>query len=259
MGALEDAREAASLPVGARAGASLDVYGVAQLISVDAGAGRATVSYRGSQPMDLPYNLAGTYAGVSTVDVLCNPLEGGRAVYVLGPRGALAGAPELPDAPTGEVTATALILPTWSGTWRTTRSAWDRWNTTRYGGRSDLYQGDAYGSGALKGLAVYGDQVVNLGAASIVSATVSLVRSNGTGVPAVQGSPHGTAYPAGPPSSSGATSSGVGAVSLDSTIAEALRTGAAKGLALVGAAYVGVYGTSRADGMALNITYTRPA
>ena len=70
-------------------------------------------------------------------------------------------------------------------------------------------------------------------------------------------SPHGTAFPAGPPSSSGASSSGVGAVPLDSTICDGLRTGTFKGLALVGAAYVAVYGTSRADGMALNITYTR--
>ncbi|MDA8440541.1 MAG: hypothetical protein M0Z51_17005, partial [Propionibacterium sp.] len=109
----------------------------------------------------------------------------------------------------------------------------------------------------LKGLAVYGDQIVNLSALSIVSATVTMNLSNGAGFPAAQGSPSGTPAPAGPPASSGAINAGTGIVPLDPTTCESLRTGAFKGIALVGSSYCAAYGTSRADGMVLNVTYTR--
>lgn len=268
MGILEDAREAAALPGGPRPGALASVYDVARLVSIDAGTQRATVSLRGSEPFELPY-LPGVYTGFTTCHVLCDPMDGGRAVLVMGPAGVQPEPEPVPEppAPGGTVTATATILPTWSGTWRVPRSAWDRWNASRYGGRSDVYQGDAYGSGLLKGLAVYGDQAANLGAVSITSAVLTVQR-NGSGTPAavsVQGSPSGT-KPAGAPSSSGAIASSAvldpgerGSITLPSTIREALRTGSAKGLALVGSTYAGVFGTSRADGMALRITYTRAA
>lgn len=259
MGALEDGREAAAAQVpGVRPGGSTSIHAIAQLLGIDTVAQRAAVSIDGSQPMTLPY-LPGAYAGITTVLVLVNPLEGGRAVYVLGPVGTQAPelVPLIPPAPPASTTATAVILPIWSGTWRSVRSAWDRWNVGSYGGRSDLYQGNAYGSGPLRGLAVYGDQIVNLGATSILSASVTLVRSNNAGLPRVQGSPSGDPAPAGPPSSSGSTYEGVGDVELGPDLCEDLRTGAAKGLALVGPQYVGVFGTSRADGMALKITYTR--
>lgn len=163
--------------------------------------------------------------------------------------------------PTTETVKTT-IKPKWSGTWRTDRAAWDRWNTDRYGGRSTMYQGSAYGSGNLEGLAVYGTQLRDLGADSIDAITVSLVSAglSGTGGPTVtlQGSPQGS-KPGGAPSSSGATVSGTPTekVSLPSSIREAFRTGDVRGLALVGSNYQAVRGTSAAAGMVLTVTYTR--
>lgn len=258
MGALEDAREAATLPTGVRPGASTEIHRIAKLLSVDPVSQRATVSIDGSQPVALPYS-PGVYTGYATALVLCNPLEGGRAVWVLSPVGNPDVPIPTPPAPPAAVTATATILPTWSGTWRTVRSAWDRWNVDRpeYGGRATLYQGSDYGSGSLTGLAVYGDQITGLGALSIVSATVNLVRATGSGTPTVQGATNGTPYPAGGPSVTGDTAAGVGAVPLPVSTCEGLRTGAIRGLALVGGTYAAVFGRSRADGMALQITYTR--
>jgi hypothetical protein len=268
MGAVEDAAEAARLPQGPRAGSSTTIWKTAQLLSIDATAQRAWVSIDGSQPVGLPY-APGVYTGFTTVAALCNPLEGGRAVYVLGPVGVQVVAnpdpaapadppPPPPPPPPAAVTATATILPTWSGTWSSKWSKWGGWtNGGRYGGALSLYQGDAYGSGSLKGLAVYGDQIANLGALSIVSAIVTVTVATGSGSPTVQGSASGTPYPAGPPVSSGAVSSGTGPVVLDPSVCEALRTGATKGLALVGTGYCAVYGEGRADGMALHIEYLR--
>lgn len=269
MGALEDAREAAAMPRGTRAADLTDVVVTARLVSIDST--RATVSVRGSQPVPLRYiGAAADYAGVTVVYVACNPSQGGRADTVLGP----AGAPDvdtlepLPPAPSGTVTATALVLPTWSGTWvGTPRNAWDLYNLATYGGRSDLYQGDPSWYYALTGLATYGDQIVNLGASSITSAVLTVQRngSGGDAVVTVQGAPHAS-KPAGAPAPTGTTASsaslsatGKGTIALGSTIREDLRTGTAKSLALVGTTYAGVYGTSRADGMALFLTYTRPA
>ena len=248
MGALEDGREIGKLPVGPRRGAPTEIHKIAQLLSIDPTAQRATVSIDGSQPVALPY-VPGVYTGYTTCLVLCNPLQGGRGVFVLGPVGVQDVVPPPPPPPTN-VTAVATILPTWSGTWSTKFGLW-------VGGDSRLYQGNAYGSGTLKGLAVYGDRIVGLHALSITSATVTMNRSTGGGTPTVQGCPSGTPASAGPPASSGATNAGTGAVALDSTTREALRTGAFKGLCLVGAGYAGVYGTNRPDGMVLNLTYTR--
>jgi hypothetical protein len=154
----------------------------------------------------------------------------------------------------------ALILPTWSGTWSTKWSKWNAWQATRseYGGAATLYQGDKYGSGVLTGVAVYGDQVAGLGATSITSMTVEVALATyDTGTPILQGAPTGDAYPSGL-SPSGATVSGFGLVDLvASGIAEAMRTGAVKGLCAVGSNYLGLSGTSR-NGMALRVTYTRP-
>lgn len=165
-------------------------------------------------------------------------------------------------------TEKTVIKPSWSGTYRN-QGGWDRWNTGRYGGRSTLYQGNNYGSGPVKGLAVYGNRVQNLGAVEIISIKV-LVRRAPTGGSGnvsvvVQGSPHGS-KPGGSPSSSGATASAgvdydksTSKITLPASMREAFRTGDIKGLALVGSAYAGVYGTSRADGMALEIEYKRRA
>lgn len=262
MGIFEDAREAAALPGGPRPGALSRVCDVAQLVAVDGDTQRATVSLRGSEAFDLPY-LPGVYTGYTTCLVLCDPLDGGRAVYVLGPVGVQVDPPTPPAPPPppssgGTVSATAVILPIWSGTWRATRGAWDRWNTDRHGGRSTLYQGNAYGSGPVTGLAVYGDQVVGLGATAITDMQVAVTIATGSGTPVIQASGAGTP-PSGAPGFGGDTVSGIGWVPLSAAMRTAFLAGAAKGLGLVGGDYLAVYGTGRADGMALRVTYERPA
>lgn len=210
----------------------------------------------------LPYQSA-TY-GMLPRAVLVALDDWGVPLWVLGPSAIADQSTTLPTPPSsgGTVSAEAWISPAWSGSWRTSRAAWDRWNTDRYGGRATLYQGDGYGSGTMVGLAVYGDQVVNLGASSISAVEVA-IRSVGlaSGSPAVtvQGSPHGS-QPAGAPTSSGATASGMDAwVSLPGAVAEAMRTGATKGLALVGGTYSACAGAGTGDGMTLHVVYTRPA
>lgn len=266
MGIYEDARESAALPGGPARGALTRVWTVGQLLSVNTSTQRAKVVVDNGQPVDLPY-LPGTYTGYTTALVLCDPQQGGRAVLVLGPAGVEAEPPAPPPTP-GTSTATATILPTSTGTWRTNRLAWDRY-TGGDGAVSDLYQGPAAsGGGTLIGLATYGDHVANLGALSITAATVTLVRV-GTGATApvtltVQGSPHGS-RPAGAPTYSGDTASIAlsrgrsWALALPATTREGLRTGAFKALALVGAAYAGAKGITHPAGMALSLTYTRPA
>lgn len=168
--------------------------------------------------------------------------------------------PPPPDSAT-TVQVTQTIGPQWSGSWRSSRSAWDRWNTSSYGGRSTLYQGNGFGSGSMVGLATYGDQLTNLGAISIDRIQVALrsVGLSGASGPAtVQGSPHGS-QPGGAPSSSGDTTTGDGLVDLTASMREAMRTGSTKGLALVGGNYWAVAGAGNGDGMALTVTYTRPA
>lgn len=213
--------------------------------------------------MVLPH-VSGTYTVAGLVAVLLDPAYATGGI-VLGPLGnppppppppVIPAAPSVP--PTFTVgTFTALILPTWSGSWRTIRSAYDRWNTTSYGGPSSLYQGNSYGSGAMVGIATYGDQIAGLGALTITAMTVTSTLATGSGSPVFQGTAQGTPYP-GAPAPSGGSASGVGQVDLvASGIAGAMRTGAIKGLCTVGGSYLAVRGMSLADGMALSITYTR--
>ncbi len=227
-----------------------------------AGGSTATVSWR-DESYTLPY-LTATY-GTPPVSVWMSLSDWGVPVLVHGPS-AVAPTPPPPDPGGGgggsTVQVTQTIGPQWSGSYRHSAGAWDRWNTGRYGGRSTLYQGNGQGSGPMTGLAVYGDQLVNLGATSIDRARVAL-RSVGlaSGSPAVtvQGTASGT-QPGGAPVTGGETASGMGAwVDLPSGIREAMRTGGVKGLALVGAAYSAVAGAGNGDGMVLEITYTRPA
>ncbi|NCT90260.1 hypothetical protein GXB85_04735 [Cellulomonas sp. APG4] len=260
MSALDDWREVAAGPKGIPPGGSGLPWVVARLISIDDDANRAIVSINGSQPVGLPFH-PNAYEGITTVYVQLDPLRTGAGQVVTGPCYEVELpdeiAPVPPPPPTTVKVGPVTILPTWSGTWRSSRGAWDRWNAGRYGGRSDLYQGDAYGSGPLKGLATYGNQIVGLGAEAILSMTLSSVRSNGSGTPAFQGSPHGS-RPAGSPASSGGIATGLVAVDLvASGIAEDLRTGAAKGICTVGSGYGAVRGTSHPTGMAITLTYTR--
>jgi hypothetical protein len=229
----------------------------AQLLAVDSATNRVQVSIDGGYPVWLPM-LGSAYEGVTTVGVLL-----GEQPLVLGSMGAQSEPPP-PPAPAPDpgtpqtVSDTAVIRPSWSGTYREIRGAWDRWNTDRYGGRSTLWQGDAFGSGPLTGLATYGSQITNLRALSISAIKVTIVHAYGDGSVTVQGSPHAS-KPSGSPSSSGSTASGTSTISLPSDVREAFRTGSVKGLALVGGSYQGVRGTSHPSGMALSITYMRAA
>lgn len=241
--------------------------------AIDSTNNRLTVTVDGTS-YTLPHT-AGTYTVSGSVVVLMDFATAAGHI-VLGPLGNPPAAPPPPATPPPTPivpttkTATALIRPTWSGTYRYDRAAWDRWNTDTYGGRSDLYQGASPYSGSLRGLATYGNQITGLGALSIEQIRVTLL-SNGAGYNAsnvyvVQGSTNGTP-PAGAPTASGNTHSsgsiarvgGSGSVLLDATTRESFRTGALKGLVVVGTDYAGLFGTSRADGMALAITYTRAA
>lgn len=232
---------------------------LATLTGLDEVANRATVAWAGG-PVTVPF-LPSTYTISDEVWVDLD--DWGRPFRVVGPSDdPPAAAPVvLPSAPASASTAqaTTTIFPQWSGSYRT-GSGWDRWNTNRYGGRSTLYQGSGYGSGPMKGLATYGDQLVNLGAVTIDKVTVRLVGaglSGAAGPATVQGSPHGE-RPDGAPSSSGDTATGDGVAELPATVREAMRTGAVKGLALVGANYWAVLGAGPGGGMALDVTYTRP-
>jgi hypothetical protein len=258
-GALDDAREAASIPVGVRPGGDTRTNVIAQLLSIDTVANRALVSVDGSQPIGLPYNAGATYTGFTTVMCLRNPIEG-RVVFVLGPVGTQVptAIPAPPPPPAASVTASATILPTASATWSAKYSRFAAWQPTRYGGSTTLYQGNQYGSGVLTGIAVYGDQILNLGATSITAMTVgSTIATPDTGSPQFQGTAAGT-LPGTAPTGTGGTASGTGAVDLvASGIAAAMLAGTVKGLVLVGGTYLGIYGAAN-SGMALNITYTRP-
>lgn len=238
---------------------------VAALLSIDTTANRAVVSIDGSEAVSLPF-VPGNYSNITTVFVVRDNAGSGSGDLVVGPcyqmETPLAPPPEPPPAATPEpqpVTDTALIRPVWSGTYRSGGPVpgWDQWNVGRYGGRSTLYQGNAYGSGPLTGLAVYGSQVQNLGALSIQRIVVSTPLATGSGDVELQGSPHGS-KPSGSPARSGPTSSGRTAVELDAATCEEMRTGSVKGLASVGASYRGTRGTSHPSGMALQVTYTRP-
>ncbi|OCI31042.1 hypothetical protein [Oerskovia enterophila] len=219
----------------------------------------ATVTWAGAS-YSLPY-LAGAY-GTLPASVWVSLSDWGEPVLVLGPSPVApppSGGGGTPPGGSGTVQVTQTIGPQWSGSWRASAGAWDRWNVDRYGGRSTLYQGNGFGSGPMTGLATYGDQLANLGAISIDRIQVMLrgVGLAGASGPAtVQGSPHGT-RPGGAPTSTGATATGDGWTDLAAATREGMRTGAIKALALIGPQYWAVAGSG--DGMALIATYTRPA
>lgn len=238
--------------------------------AVNSSVGTLTVSVLGAT-VDLPYS-AGTYTKGAVVHVMRDPARFGAPIFVLGPQGNFSGSEGSDIGGGSDNTAqverfTRVILPQWSGSWRSAFSRWDSWNTDRYGGRSTLWQGNAYGSGAMTGLAAYGDQVANLGAIAIERMAVVIARADSSTfagrVAVVQGSPNGS-QPPGAPSASGDTASSPaltpGAavqIELPGSMYEGFRTGALKGLCTVGGDYAGFAGTSRGDGMALTVQYTK--
>lgn len=189
----------------------------------------------------------------------------GAPFRVSGPSTAAADPTPTPPTPPGgggAESVTVTISPQWTSGWRV--------RTSRWGGSDgpyDVFQGTGPGIGQVIGLATYGDQIVNLGLASITSARLRAYRLGGGDSAArslvVQGSPHGS-QPPGAPSSSGDTATlspavigGWGEGDLPASIRDGLRTGAVKGLAAVGSAYSRWGGTPVAGSMALEITGTR--
>lgn len=256
MSGLDDAREVLALPLGPRPGSDTRIVVPAQLISIDTVTNRASVSVDGSQPISLPYDPSAVYTGYTTVMCLRNPFTG-QVVDVLHPIGTQDDPPPVPDEPEASVIATATIVPTTSATWSAKYSRFGAWQPTLHGGPTTLYQGDAYGSGVLTGIAVYGDQIVNLGATSITAMTVGVsIVTEDAGSVVLRGTSSGT-LPGSVPGGMGSTATGVGDVDLvASGIAADMLAGIVKGLILVGTDHLGIAGAANA-GMALTITYTR--
>lgn len=247
-----------------------------RLTAINTSQVRGTVTIDGVSYV-LPY-IPSTYTAPSDVWVMLSPKGGGTPQIIMGPNSNPPPPPEPdpdpevpiptpPPPPPSTISRKATITPSWSGSYRSNRSAWDRWNATNntYGGRSTLYQGNAYGSGAMKGLATYGNQIANLKALSIEK-MVLIIKGAGLSLgsyPAMtfQGSPHGS-KPSGAPSSSGATvsgspgKSGTVRIELPAAMREAFRTGGVKGLCTAGTGYNAVRGTGTAGAMSLEIEYT---
>lgn len=231
--------------------------------------GTLTVNVLGGS-YELPY-VASTYDVDDRVHVYLAANLFGRPVIVMGPEGGFEGAnPSTPGGGAGNpgqlVNLEAVIGPQWSGSWNGSR--WDSWNpgNNAYGGRSALYQGAGYGSPTMRGLAVYGDQIVNLGAVAITRMLVTVIRvgqgaGGGTKTAVLQPSPHGGAYPGGGAAETGSTSSvalnaGQSAqFDLNSGVFEGFRTGSYKGLAAVGSDYLNLHGTSQPGAMVLVVQY----
>ncbi|WP_295837329.1 hypothetical protein [uncultured Microbacterium sp.] len=213
-------------------------------------------------------SVASTYTVGETAWILLD--EWGMPVIALGPSKIVAPPPveTPPSAGSTTVTATASIGPQSSGTYRVPAGRWDQWNTSKYGGASDIYQGSAYGSGQLRGFAGYGDQIANLGAISIDEAVLTARKTadGNSAVLTVQGTAAG-GRPGGEPiagpfesaSSGSIGSGGTGQIALPAGLREAFRAGAARGLVAVGSQYGGFGGTATPGSFVLNIRYTRPA
>ncbi|MBQ9915955.1 MAG: hypothetical protein IJO71_02005 [Microbacterium sp.] len=239
---------------------------VVAAVVIEVGATTVTVEVSGGE-VAVP-SVAGDYVADETAWVLLD--DWGRPVIALGPSSEAVSSPSTPPPSAGGVleTATATIGPQSSGTFRVSQGAWDRWNADRYGGASDIYQGNAYGSGLLRGFAGYGDQIVNLGAVSIdeVILTARKTADGNSAALTVRGTTHGS-RPAGEPtdgsfdlaSSSTIGSGGTGEIALPAGLREALRTGAARGLVAVGSAYGGFGGTGTPGSFTLRIRYTKNA
>lgn len=245
----------------------------AMLLQTEASGLSCWISLLDGDPVKLPCQ-PGSYAGITTVSVL---MQGGKPVHVLGPAGVPVVDSDSKDSAKGQIANPTpklttvrgkSIRPAWSGTWRASRGAYDRWNTGTHGGRSDLYQGSNGSSGALQGVAVYGNSFVNLKAVEIIKATVTLIPNGSIGaglsvpvtIQAVKGggTPSGAPVLTGPTvTSPGLTAGKTSTLQLPVAMCELLRTGAAGGLAVVGGQYQGIRGTSHPAGMAITVDYTK--
>lgn len=240
------------------------------LSAIDTTAVRGTVSWQGVT-YSLPY-IAATYSAGAQVWVQLDPSTFGTPYLIVGPAAlppppAVQPAPQVAPQAAATVTSTVTVFPEWSGSYRTDQGRWNQWNVGT-NGVDALWQGSGYGASGLQGLATYGNRVTDLGATSIVSIQPTLrgANANAASYPliAVQGSAL-AAQPSGAPSGAGDTvtgnpgQSGVDTPYLTVNMCNGFQSGAYRGLILVGTGYGAVRGTGSADGMALNITYTRPS
>lgn len=228
--------------------------GVVTEVSTD---GRlVTVRIFGSEPIQLPAT-ASVWTGVRTANILMDPATG-RPVHVLGPAPKLLRPLVEMETEDLELPATgaSTITPEWSGTW-SSRGGWDQWNTNRFGGRSDLYQGITSGR-TLRGLATYGRRITALGADTITSATLTVV-SNGAVQTAGTIMVQCADWSEDGPVVSGPVVSEVckpDAPAIDiTTLGPGLIAG--HGIAFVGADYLGTLGTGAS--MAIGLTWRGPA
>lgn len=229
------------------------------------GGGTVTVVVAGDE-VTVPAPL-GTYTVGQSAWVM---LDGwGRPMIAVGP-----STTPSPDAPpsggggggSSTEVATVTIAPQTSGTWRS-GYGWDSWNGSRYGGLTNVYQGNRFGSGLLIGFAGYGNQVENLGAVSIEEMILTVRKNDTNGLSAalaVQATASATrpggSPVAGPYGSASTPTIGPGAwgsVALPAGMREAFRTGDAKGLVAVGSDYGAFGGTATPGSFTLKIRYTK--
>lgn len=267
LGAIHRARGSSG-----RQGADGSLVTTARLVSTDGNTATIRLWDSTEHVAGVPA-VSSTYTGVESVYVL---LERGRPVLVAGPASSTTEEEFVPDESTSTTSLVRgrVILPTSTGTYAVARSAWDRYNTDRYGGVTDMYQGVGP-IGDMDSLATYGDQFLDLGAVEITRARLTLI-SNGSGpssaawTATIQASASGS-RPAGAPSYTGGTFTasvagygGAGTVTrvdLSSTVREGLRDGSLKGLGLVGVVYGGgTWGLStsatRPSGWVIDCDYT---
>ena len=263
MGALDDARDRARL-LGAAPVVDRTLIAPMTLVSVSTDALSAVVQDLGGGQVTVACNPSAVWTGVQVAMVIRDPTDG-RAVMALCPGSKPVEAPAPVPSPSEPVVIrkTDTITPTSTGTYWPGGGGWGRFNSGRYGGVSDLYQGGPeIGVGLLRGVAFYGDRIKALGASKIVNASVHLMGNGsmrGMWSPVIQAATQ-NGQPSGDVTLTGGTYtgslSGTGETDMNVTAAvELMRTGAAGGLALVGGAYGAVYGTSRGTGMALSVTY----
>lgn len=257
------------LVLGPTLGYPAEVLGT--LTALDTGTERGTVSIDNTTYV-LPY-VGGTYTVGGKVWVSLDPTLFGTPRLILGPAGTPPAQvqqpqPQQPPSQAQTVQRRTTILPEWSGSWRASQGRWNQWNVGTNGGDA-LWQGDRYGSGPMTGLATYGNHFTDLGALSIDKVLVTARGANQSSAdyPTVvfQCATDGS-QPAGAPTTTGADTAsadpgraGVDQATLTAGMCEALRTGTARGLALVGPGYAAIRGTSAPDGCACDVYYTTPA
>ncbi|WP_103061593.1 hypothetical protein [Actinomyces qiguomingii] len=255
-----DALDAAPADQVPRSGSDRSQVMVATVVGVAEDGRTVTVALLDSGAVTLPAT-ASVWTGVTTAHVLMDT-ETGRPVHVLGP--ASPPKTETPTPPSAEaiaasrqpvtVTRTVTVTPDWSGTHRAGQG-WDQWNTSRYGGRTDLYQGAIGASGTLRGMATYGPAITSLHATAITSATLTLTgngSNRGTWTATVQAADRTSTGPSPSGSTASVSITGTGTSRLNIT-ALAPRLLAGKGLAMVGSDYGAVGG--RGQSMSITLTY----